>query len=92
MWLFIEPWTVWYPITALGSMLTKSQTTAQNNVIPLCGKYMRLQEVLQNLFLPIMRLEYGGMLVSWLFIEPWTLWYTIKALGSIPSKSSLIQH
>ena len=38
------------------------------------------------------RLECGGTLVAWLFIEPWILWYLITALGSIPSKSSSIEH
>ena len=30
--------------------------------------------------------------VSWLFLEPWILWYLITALGSIHSKSSSIEH
>ena len=38
------------------------------------------------------RLECGGTLVSYLFIEPWILWYPVTALGSIYSKRSSIQY
>ena len=70
-WSFIEPWTLRYPITALGSMLKKSQTTAQNIVIPLFGQYIwDLRRCYKTFFQHIVRWGYGGNLVPWLYIEP----------------------
>ena len=57
------------PDDSIGEHAKKSQTTEQNNVVPLCGQYMRPQEVLQNLFAThsevIMRWKPGAMVVYW---------------------------
>ena len=55
MCLFIEPWTLWYPITALGSIHSRiSSIEHENDVVLLEIQHMVGLEVLETPFIYIL--------------------------------------